>query len=131
MISSHKPILKIFFYSFSGLALIAIAAYFLFGTENLNNYISIMTGAAVSFLLFILSILVYRKISHGDITSMLKYLFISFFGKLILLSLLFFIFTRIHFINVRYLLFSFIIFFTIFLNIEVFLIYRKNIFSSY
>lgn len=130
MISSHKPILKIFFYSFSGLALIAIAAYFLFGTENLNNYISIMTGAAVSFLLFILSILVYRKISHGDITSMLKYLFISFFGKLILLSLLFFIFTRIHFINVRYLLFSFIIFFTIFLNIEVFLIYRKNIFSS-
>jgi len=130
MISSHKPILKIFFYSFSGLALIAIAAYFLFGTENLNNYISIMTGAAVSFLLFILSILVYRKISHGDITSMLKYVFISFFGKLILLSLLFFIFTRIHFINVRYLLFSFIIFFTIFLNIEVFLIYRKNIFSS-
>jgi len=130
MISSHKLILKIFFYSFSGLALIAIAAYFLFGTENLNNYISIMTGAAVSFLLFILSILVYRKISHGDITSMLKYLFISFFGKLILLSLLFFIFTRIHFINVRYLLFSFIIFFTIFLNIEVFLIYRKNIFSS-
>jgi len=130
MISSHKLILKIFFYSFSGLVLIAIAAYFLFGTENLNNYISIMTGAAVSFLLFILSILVYRKISHGDITSMLKYLFISFFGKLILLSLLFFIFTRIHFINVRYLLFSFIIFFTIFLNIEVFLIYRKNIFSS-
>ena len=130
MISSHKLILKIFFYSFSGLALIAIAAYFLFGTENLNNYISIMTGASVSFLLFILSILVYRKISHGDITSMLKYVFISFFGKLILLSLLFFIFTRIHFINVRYLLFSFIIFFTIFLNIEVFLIYRKNIFSS-
>ena len=130
MISSHKLILKIFFYSFSGLVLIAIAAYFLFGTENLNNYISIMTGASVSFLLFILSILVYRKISHGDITSMLKYLFISFFGKLILLSLLFFIFTRIHFINVRYLLFSFIIFFTIFLNIEVFLIYRKNIFSS-
>lgn len=130
MISSRKLILKLFFYSFSGLALIAIAAYFLFGTENLNNYISIMTGAAISVFLFILSILLYRKISHGDITSMLKYIFISFFGKLIILSLLFFIFTRIHFINIRYLLFSFIIFFTILLNIEIFLISRKNIFSS-
>lgn len=128
MIKNQKIILKIFLYCLLGFALIAIPAYFLFGTKNLNNYLSILISAAISIFLFMLSIFIYRKVSNGDTTSMLKYMFISFFGKLILLASVFYLFAKTDFINIIYFLVSFIIFFTIFLNIEIFLIYRKNIF---
>jgi len=128
MIKNQKIILKIFLYCLSGFALIAILAYFLFGTKNLNNYLSILISAAISIFLFMLGIFIYRKISNGDMTSMLKYMFVSFFGKLILLASVFYLFAKTDFINITYFLVSFIIFFTIFLNIEIFLIYRKNIF---
>jgi hypothetical protein len=114
----------------AGMAVIIAAAYFIFGVKNINNFLSIIIAAALVFILFFASIAIYKAISEKEASTAAKFIFLSFIGKLVLIAGIFFLFSRTGFINLIYFFISFVIFFTILLNVEIYLIYKKILFKN-
>jgi hypothetical protein len=117
-------------YLLAGMAVITAASYFIFGLKNLNNFISIVIAEALVFILFFVSILIYRVIAEKEASAAAKFIFISFMGKLVLIAGIFFLFIKIGHINLIYFFVSFVIFFTVLLNVEIYLIYKKILFKN-
>ncbi len=115
---------------FVGLVVIAAVSYVIFGRSNIPNFVSIILSAVISIVLFFISIVIYKMLAGKEFPAAGKYIFLNFFGKLVAIAAIFFLFTRIGYINLIYFFVSFAIFFTILLNIEIFLIYKKILFKT-
>jgi len=114
----------------AAMAVITAAAYLIFGLKNLNNFISIIIAEALVFILFFTSLLIYRILAEKEASAAAKFIFLSFFGKLVLIAVIFFLFSKIGYINLIYFFVSFVIFFTILLNVEIYLLYKKILFKK-
>ena len=117
-------------YLLAGMAVITTAAYLISGLKNLNNFISIVIAEALSFILFFASIIIYKVLSEKEASTAVKFIVLSFIGKLVLIAGIFFLFIKVGYINLIYFFVSFVIFFTILLNIEIYLLYKKILFKK-
>ena len=117
-------------YLLVAVAVVTIAAYLIFGLKNTNNFISIVIAEALAVVLFFVSIVIYKNLAEKEATAAAKFIFLSFFGKLVLIAGIFFLFIKTGYINLIYFFVSFVIFFTILLNVEIFLLYKKILFKK-
>lgn len=115
---------------FIGFVIVAAVSYVIFGRNNISNFISIILSAATAIVLFFISIIIYKMLSGKEFPVAAKFIFLNFFGKLIVMAAIFFLITRIRYISLIYFFVSFAIFFTILLNVEIFLIYKKILFKT-
>jgi len=113
-----------------GFAAVTAASYVIFGRNSIPNFVSIILSAVITIALFLISIIIYKLLSKKEFPAAGKLIFLNFFGKLIIIAVIFFLFTRIEYINLIYFFVSFAVFFTILLNIEIFLIYKKILFKN-
>lgn len=111
--------------SFSVLVVIQIICYFIF---DLKGFLSILASGILTFLLFIGTLLVYTRIVKIQSKTTLSYLLIILLGKLIISAVAFYLVYRFNYLDMLYFLISYLIFFTVFFNIEIFLLYRKVLF---
>lgn len=128
--SSLSLITKAGIFSLIGFAVIAAASYLIFGLKSMTNFVSIISGAALTLVLFFASISLYRLLAGKEFSIAGRFIFLNFFGKLIITAAIFYLFTKIKYINLIYFFISFAVFFTVFLNIEIFLIYKKILFKN-
>jgi len=118
---------KIAIFSMVSLFIIAIACYFVFPQEF---SFAVIISEVLAFIIFIFTLFFYYWLSRRKSLKMLKYVFFSFFGKIIFLGFVFYLMFILDFINLLTFAVSFIIFFTIFFNIEIFFIYKKLLFKQ-
>ena len=118
---------KITICSVISLFIIAIACYFVFPREF---SFAVIISEVLAFIIFIFILFFYWWLSRRKSLKMLKYVLISFFGKIIFLGFVFYLMFILDFINLLTFAVSFIIFFTIFFNIEIFFIYKKLLFKQ-
>jgi hypothetical protein len=114
----------------AGMVVITVAAYLVFGLKDINNFVSIVIAEALSFLLFFVSIVIYKNLAEKEAAAAAKFIFLSFVGKLALIAGIFFLFIKTGSINLIYFFVSFVIFFTILLNVEIYLLYKKILFKK-
>jgi len=117
-------------YLLAAVAVVTIAAYLIFGLKNTNNFISIVIAEALAVVLFFASIVIYKNLAEKEAAAAAKFIFLSFFGKLVLIAGIFFLFIKTGQINLIYFFVSFVVFFTILLNVEIFLLYKKILFKK-
>jgi len=110
--------------------LVSIVSYLISGKKNFNNFISIIIAAAIAIALFYISIFIYKILFTKDPSTAIKIIIFSFLAKIIAIALIFFLFIKFSHINLIYFFVSFIVFFTILLNIEIYMIYRKVLFKK-
>ena len=117
-------------YMLAGMALITIAAYLLFGLKNLNNFLSIIIAAALVFIMSFVSMVIYKALSEKETSAAAKFIVLSFIGKLAVIAGIFFLLIKTEYLNLIYFFVSFVIFFTILLNVEIYLLYKKILFRK-
>ena len=117
-------------YLLAGMAVITTAAYLISGLKNLNNFISIVIAEALAFILFFASIVIYKNLAEKEASTAAKFIFLSFIGKLVLIAGVFFLFIKTGYVNLIYFFVSFVIFFTMLLNVEIYLLYKKILFKK-
>jgi len=106
--------------------LILCAAVFYFFSEW-HVFLGVLVGGLMVYGLFLFSLAVFNALSRKAAWSnILVYSYLSFFGKLMVTGLLFFVFSRLGFMDMYWFLVSFLIFFTVFLVLEVILLCRKS-----
>jgi hypothetical protein len=105
-----------------------IAACFFVLRDNFSGFLGILISGLLTLFFFMATLLVYLKAAKAKPQSKLKYLMFIFFAKMVVAAAVFYGVFRFQFADMRYLLISFLIFFTIFLNLEIFLIYKRIIF---
>lgn len=115
------------------ISLISIAALFVielicFFITSRQMFFSILTSGLLTYIFFIGTLFFYFKAYRSKTPGLLKYTLPIFIGKLALSALAFFLVYRFNYVDMMGFIFSFLIFFTIFLNLEVFLIYKKVLF---
>ena len=110
--------------------LVSIVSYLISGKKNFNNFISIIIAAAIAIALFYISIFIYKILFTKDPSTAIKIIIFSFLAKIIAIALIFFLFIKFSHINLIYFFISFVVFFTILLNIEIYMIYRKVLFKK-
>ena len=115
---------------FGAFVLVSIVSYLILGKKNFNNFISIIIAAAIAIALFYISIFIYKILFTKDPSTAIKIIIFSFLAKIIAIALIFFLFIKFSHINLIYFFISFIVFFTILLNIEIYMIYRKVLFKK-
>lgn len=124
---------KIAIITFAATAAFEVASFFVL-RDNLQGFLGILISGLLTLLFFMATLTVYMKASNAQTQDKLKYLMIVFFAKIVLSAMVFFIVSRFHdadmqyYVDMRYLLISFLIFFTLFLNLEIFLIYKRMLF---
>jgi hypothetical protein len=111
--------------SLAALVVIQIICYFIF---DLKGFLSILASGVLTYLLFIGTLLVYTRIVKIQAKTTLSYLLIVLLGKLIISAVGFYLVYRFNYLDMIYFLVSYLIFFTVFFNIEIFLLYRKVLF---
>ena len=111
--------------SLAALAVIQIICFFIF---DLKDFLSILASGGLIFLMFIATLLVYARISTIQSRTTLSYLLIVLLGKLVISAAAFYLVYRFDYLDMLYFLISYLIFFTVFFNIEIFLLYRKVLF---
>jgi hypothetical protein len=104
------------------------AACFFILRDNLPGFRGILISGLLTLFFFMATLLVYLKAANSQPQSKLKYLMLIFFAKMLVAAAVFYGVFRFQFADMRYLLISFLIFFTIFLNLEIFLIYKRTLF---
>jgi hypothetical protein len=112
--------------SFFLLVIIGIVSYFFVSSEF---SLAVILSELVTFIFFITTLFFYYKVVRSGSPGKLKYILIVFLGKLILAGLVFYLILRFSTINLLTFIFSFLVFFTIFFNLEIFLIYKKVLFK--
>jgi hypothetical protein len=110
--------------------LVSIVSYLISGKKNFNNFISIIIAAAIAIALFYISIFIYKILFTKDPSTAIKIIIFSFLAKIIAIALIFFLFIKFSHINLIYFFISFVVFFTILLNIEIYMIYSKVLFKK-
>jgi hypothetical protein len=104
------------------------AACFFVLRDNLTGFWGILISGLLTLFFFMATLLVYLKAVKAQPQNKLKYLMFIFFAKMVVAAAVFYIVFRFQFADMRYLLISFLIFFTIYLNLEIFLIYKRMLF---
>jgi hypothetical protein len=117
---------KIAIISFIAIIVIETACFFIL--RSIQDFLGILISGLLTFLFFMATLLVYLKAAKTQLQNKLKYLLIIFFAKMAVFAVLFYIIYRFDYVNMLYFLFSFLIFFTLFLNLEIFLIYKRMLF---
>jgi len=123
-------VIKTGIYLLTAMAVITTAAYIIFGLKNIDNFISIVIAEALSFILFFASIIIYKVLSEKEASTAVKFIVLSFMGKLLLIAGIFFLLIKTGSINLLYFFISFVIFFTILLNVEIYLLNKKILFKK-
>lgn len=123
-------VIKTGIYLLTAMAVITTIAYLIFGLKNINNFISIVIAEALSFILFFASIIIYKVLSEKEASNAVKFIVLSFIGKLVLIAGIFFLFIKTGYVNLIYFFVSFVIFFTMLLNVEIYLLYKKILFKK-
>jgi hypothetical protein len=113
--------------SFAVTVAFEIACFFVL-RDNLQGFLGILISGLLTLLFFMATLAVYLKAANAQLQNKLKYLMIIFFAKMAVSAAVFYVVFRFHFADMRYLLISFLIFFTLFLNLEIFLIYKRMLF---
>ncbi len=108
-------------------AAIEVACFFVL-RGNLQGFLGILISGLLTLLFFMATLVIYLKAANAQAQNKLKYLMIIFFAKMAVSAAVFYIVYRFHFADMRYLLISFLIYFTLFLNLEIFLIYKRMLF---
>ena len=111
--------------SLAALVVIQIICYFIF---DMKGFLSILSSGVLTYLLFVGTLLVYTRIVKIQSRTTLSYLLIILLGKLIISAAAFYLVYRFNYLDMLYFLISYLIFFTVFFNIEIFLLYRKVLF---
>ncbi len=111
--------------SLAALVVIQVICYFMF---DLREFLSILSSGVLTYLLFVITLLVYTRIVRIQSKTTLSYLLIILLGKLIISAAAFYLVYRFNYLDMLYFLISYLIFFTVFFNIEIFLLYRKVLF---
>ena len=114
------------------ISLIAIvgleAACFFVLRGNFQGFLGILISGLLTLFFFMATLLVYLKAAKAQPQNKLKYLMMILFVKIAVSAVVFYIIGQFTNVNIMYLLISFLIFFTIFLNLEIFLIYKRMLF---
>jgi len=123
-------VIKTGIYLLTAMAVVTTAAYLIFGLKDINNFISIVIAEALAVILFFASIVIYKNLAEKEASTAVKFIVLSFIGKLLLIAGVFFLFIKTGYINLIYFFVSFVIFFTILLNVEIYLLYKKILFKK-
>ena len=111
--------------SLSALVVIQVICFFIF---DLKDFLSILASGVLTFLLFVVTLLIYTRIVKIQSKTTLSYLLLILMGKLVISAVAFYLVYRFDYLDMLYFLISYLIFFTVFFNIEIFLLYRKVLF---
>ena len=116
---------KISIISMAALFVIEIVCFFI---TSRQIFLSVLVSGALTFIFFIGTLFFYFKAYRNKSPNTLKYMLPIFVAKIVVAGLAFFLIYRFDYMNMFWLLISFLIFFTIFFNLEIFLIYKKVLF---
>ncbi len=111
-------------------ALLVLAAVIVFFMFHWKLFLSILLSEILVYGLFVSTIYIYRYIYKKRDRKALQLTALVFYGKLVFLGIMFFIITMLVPVNVSAFFISFAILFTIFLGIEITLIYKGMIFRK-
>ena len=118
---------KIAIIAFAAAAAVEVACFFVL-RDNFQGFLGILISGLLTLFFFLATLAVYLKAANVQTQNKLKYLMIVFFAKMAASATVFYVVLRFQFADMRYLLISFLIFFTLFLNLEIFLIYKRMLF---
>jgi len=115
------------------ISIISVAALFVielvcFFITSRQIFLSILVSGVLTFIFFIGTLFFYFRAYRNKSPNILKYILPIFVAKIVFSGLVFFLIYKFDYINMFWLLISFLIFFTIFFNLEIFLIYKKVLF---
>jgi hypothetical protein len=122
-----NKIKKISLISLLVLSIIGIVSFFL---SSFQIFLAILISELLTFIFFIGTLFLYLKVYRSSAPNKLKYILYIFMAKLAAAGLVFFLIARFDYVNMIGFIFSFLILFTVFLNLEIFLIYKKILFSK-
>jgi hypothetical protein len=122
-----NTIKKILLISLLVLFIIGIVSFFL---SSLQIFLAILISELITFIFFAGTLFSYLKVYRSSAPNKLKYILYIYIAKLAVAGLAFFLIARFGYVNMIGFIFSFLILFTIFLNLEIFLIYKKILFSK-
>lgn len=93
----------------------------------------VVFGEAISFLLFVTTLISYYycymlKRREASKRRILRFILGIFFGKIIFVGIIFYVLTKFDFLSLLSLIVSFLLLFTVFLNLVIFLTYKKILF---
>ncbi len=110
----------------AALAAVLAVIYFIL---PLSISIAVIASSLLAFAAFAATLFYYRWVFLKKTGKAVKYIIASFAVKIIFLGSMFYLASRLKLINIMAFAVSFIVFFTIFLYIELFLVYRKTLFK--
>lgn len=115
------------------ISLISIAALFVielvcFFITSKQIFLAILVSGALTFIFFIGTLFFYFKAYRNKSPNILKYILPIFIAKIGFAGLAFFLIYWFAYIDKLWFSISFLIFFTVFFNLEIFLIYKKVLF---
>jgi hypothetical protein len=113
-------------YILIGLALLAVILYFIL---PFKISVAIIISSFLAFIVFVFTLFFYRWVSRKESMKVARFIMLSFIIKIIVLGGIFYLILWLDFINTLAFGVSFVVFFTIFLNIEIFLMYKKLLFK--
>ena len=119
---NRTGIKNILIYILIGLILLAILLYFLLTIEI---SIAIIISSFLAFIAFVATLVFYRWVLLKKAQNAAKYIILSFAVKIIFLGAMFYLMIWLDMVNIIAFAISFIVFFTIFLYIGIFIIYKR------
>lgn len=111
-------------------ALLVLAAMIVFFMFHWKLFLSVFLSEILVYGLFVSTIYIYRHIYKKQDRKALQLTAFVFYGKLVFLGIMFFIITMLVPVNISAFFISFAILFTIFLGLEIALIYKGMIFRK-
>jgi len=123
---------KILISVFGSFLFIILISFLVFGKNNFNNFISIISGSAIAVALFFISIFVYKILLNKNSSNTAKIVIFSYLAKVIFIALIFLLivkFSNFNRVNFFYFFISFLIVYSVLLNIEIYMIYKKVLFK--
>jgi len=108
------------------LVVLCIAVFFLFPSDI---SLAVIISSLLAFAVFAATLVYYRWISQKKMVNAARSVMASFVAKIIFLGAAFYLMARLDLVNMMVFAISFVIFFTIFLNIEIFMIYKRLLFK--
>ena len=123
----YTRIRNITFIILAVLAVLYITVYFLF---PFDISLAVIISSLLAFIVFAATLVYYRRITQKKMVSAARSIMISFVAKILFLGGSFYLIVRLDLVNMMVFAVSFVIFFTIFLNMEIFMIYKKLLFKQ-
>jgi hypothetical protein len=117
------------------ISLISLFVLFIIGvigylTSPFQVFLAILIGEVLTFVFFIGTLFLYLKVRKNSSPNKMKYVLYVYIAKIIVAGLVFYLIARFDYVSMIGFIFSFLILFTIFFNLEIFLIYKKILFSK-